>query len=87
MNGLNQAINDSRDQLSGVRFVKEKKLLNEFMGHIAQDTNLVVYGLRDTMQLAEDGIVKELIVYEDLEAYRVEFKRPGDGETIVKYVT
>jgi len=36
------------------------------MNHIARDTKEVVYGLKDTMQLMTDGIVKELILYEDL---------------------
>jgi peptide chain release factor subunit 1 len=34
-NGLNQAINDSRQLLGNVRFVKEKGLINKFMGEIA----------------------------------------------------
>ena len=32
------------------------------------------------MQLVTDGIVKELVVYEDLEAYRVVYKKPGSGD-------
>jgi peptide chain release factor subunit 1 len=48
--------------------VKEKKLITTFFNHIALDTHEIVYGLKDTMKLVENNIVKELIVYEELEA-------------------
>ena len=57
------------------------------MNHIARDTHEVVYGLKDTMELVEQNIVKELILYEDLDAFRCKFVRKDNKEEITKYLS
>ena len=57
------------------------------MGEIAQDTQMVVYGLRDTMACVEEGAVKDLIIWEDLQAHRLEYKNPSTGSTVVKWIS
>jgi peptide chain release factor subunit 1 len=44
-NGLNQAITQSADALSNVRFVEEKKLITKFFQEISLDTGMIVFGV------------------------------------------
>merc|ERR1719295_772742 len=67
MNGFNQAIQLSKEALANVQFVREKKLLTDYMQEIAQDNNKYCFGIRDTMRALEMGSVKTLIVWEELQ--------------------
>eukprot|EP01063_Lacrimia_lanifica_P038901 TRINITY_DN8393_c0_g1_i1.p2 TRINITY_DN8393_c0_g1~~TRINITY_DN8393_c0_g1_i1.p2 ORF type:complete len:454 (+),score=228.23 TRINITY_DN8393_c0_g1_i1:53-1414(+) len=69
-NGFNQAIELSQDVLGNIKFVKEKKLIDEFFDNIAKDTNLYCFGVRDTIRALEMGAVKTLILWEDLPVKR-----------------
>jgi peptide chain release factor subunit 1 len=50
-NGFNQAIELSKDALADVKFVREKKLLDDYMEEIAKETDKYCYGVRDTLRL------------------------------------
>lgn len=51
--GLNQAIDQSRDLFKEVRLVQEQDKLKVFMENINNDTGLVCYGVNNTMQQLE----------------------------------
>ena len=42
-------------------------MLRKFMDNISLDTNLVVFGVNETMKAIEDGALKTLIVHENLD--------------------
>lgn len=65
-NGFQQAIELSVDALKNVQFVKEKAILQAYMTEIAKNTDKTVFGLNETMQLLEEGIVENLIVSENI---------------------
>jgi peptide chain release factor subunit 1 len=44
-NGLNQAITQSADALSNVRFCEEKKMISKFFEDISLDTGMIVFGV------------------------------------------
>eukprot|EP00484_Ammonia_sp_Unknown_P017854 CAMPEP_0197045464 /NCGR_PEP_ID=MMETSP1384-20130603/21325_1 /TAXON_ID=29189 /ORGANISM="Ammonia sp." /LENGTH=438 /DNA_ID=CAMNT_0042477087 /DNA_START=123 /DNA_END=1439 /DNA_ORIENTATION=- len=79
-NGFNQAIALSRDTLANVQFVREKKLLTDYMQEIAQDNNKYCFGIRDTIRALEMGAVSTLIVWEDLKMTRVVVQNPSNKE-------
>lgn len=72
--GLNQAIDLSSDILKGVKFLQEKKVLSQFYEEIAKDTGKYVFGIADTINNLLSGVIDKLILFEDLELYRVSFK-------------
>jgi len=86
-NGFNQAIEQSAEALSDVKFVAEKKLLKDYFTEIARDTGMFCYGVKDAMIALEASAVKILIVFEDLEYERIEFKDPVTEEKTCKYLT
>jgi len=84
-NGLNQAIEQSQELLSNVKFVQEKKVIKKYFDEIAQDTGKICFGVDDTMQCLESGAVDMLMVWENLEHWRLETRNPvtGDEEVLV----
>ncbi|XDT48057.1 eRF1 domain 3 [Nakaseomyces glabratus] len=81
-NGFNQAIGLSADALANVKFVQEKKLLDEYFDEISQDTGKFCYGIDDTLKALDLGAVEKLIVFENLETIRYTFKDSEDNEVI-----
>jgi peptide chain release factor subunit 1 len=79
-NGLSEAINLAADALTNVKFVAEKKLVSKFFEEIAQDTNMVVFGVEDTMKALEIGALETMMLFEDLEMTRYVLKNPVKGE-------
>jgi peptide chain release factor subunit 1 len=80
-NGLNEAITLSADALTNVKFVSEKKLISKFFEEIALDTNMIVFGVEDTMKALEMGALETILLYEDLEVNRYVLKNPVKGDT------
>ena len=86
-NGFEQAIAMSKDILANVQFVREKKLLTDYMQEIAQDTNKYCFGIRDTMRALEMGAVKTLIVWKELQLIRLEVTNPTTKESDVLFLS
>ena len=86
-NGFNQAIELSQDVLGNVKFLKEKRLIDEFFDHIAKDTNMYCFGMDDTIRALEMGAMKTLIVWEEF-PYKRFVCTGGNLETeLVHYMT
>jgi peptide chain release factor subunit 1 len=85
-NGLNEAITLSADVLQNVKFVAEKKLVSKFFEEIALDTNMIVFGVEDTMKALELGAIEQLLLFEDLEITRYVIKNPVKGDTKILYL-
>jgi len=75
-NGLNQAITQSADTLSNVRFVEEKRMISKFFEEISLDTGMIVFGVHDTMKALEASAIKVIMIFEDIEITRYEIKNP-----------
>jgi len=78
-NGLNQAIELSKDILQNVRYVQEKKILIQYFHHISRDENLYVFGEKQTIDLLKQGCIKHLIVWENYEEKKQEIKDDEKG--------
>ncbi|CAK7909926.1 eukaryotic peptide chain release factor subunit 1 [[Candida] anglica] len=81
-NGFNQAIELSAETLANVKFVQEKKLLNDYFDEISQDTGKFCYGIDDTLKALDLGACEVLIVYENLNIIRYTFKN-SEGEEVI----
>ena len=73
-NGFNQAIELSADTLRSVKFIHEKKVIGRFFDEIAKDSGKYVFGLKDTLDSMENGCIDILIIWENLEFYRLTLK-------------
>jgi peptide chain release factor subunit 1 len=81
-NGFNQAIELSAETLSNVKFIQEKKLINEYFEEISQDSGRFCYGVEDTLKALDLGACETVIVYENLPIVRYTLKN-ADGEEFV----
>lgn len=84
-NGFNQAIELSAETLSNVKFIQEKKLINDFFEEISQDTGKFCYGIDDTLKALELGACDVIIVWEGLATVRYTLK-DEDGNQVVKNI-
>ena len=84
-NGFNQAIELSAETLSNVKFVQEKKLLDQYFDQISQDTGKFCYGIDDTLKALDLGAIETLIVFENLDTVRYVFK-DSEGQEVIKMV-
>ena len=84
--GFNQAIESSADTLTNVKLMKEKKLLQQYMDEIAQDTGKYCFMVDDTLKALELGAVEDLIIWDNLETQRYQLRNQSTGEDIVIYL-
>lgn len=77
-NGFSQAIAMAGDTLTGVKLVREQKLLQAFYQELAKDSGKYCYSVNDVLAALEMGAVQQLIVWEALPHNRYEIR---DKET------
>uniref|UniRef100_A0A914YZ44 Eukaryotic peptide chain release factor subunit 1 n=1 Tax=Panagrolaimus superbus TaxID=310955 RepID=A0A914YZ44_9BILA len=82
-NGFNQAVELSTDTLSNVKFIQEKKSIEEFFKEIAHDSGKYVFGPKNTLQSLEVGAVEKLICWENLDITRIRLKNTDGKESVV----
>jgi peptide chain release factor subunit 1 len=69
--GVDEVVDRSPEILRKVRYVQEKKVMQEFLYEIGHDTGLATYGENDVRQALERGAVKTLLLSEGLDIVRV----------------
>ncbi len=69
--GIKEVMEKSSKILKSVRYVEEKRVVQDFLYEIGQDTGLATYGEKDVKQNMEIGAVKTLLLSEDLDAAQV----------------
>jgi peptide chain release factor subunit 1 len=77
--GFNQAIDQSKDVLSSVKLVQEKKILQEYFDHISKDTNEVCFGINNTIRCIEMGAVNKILIWEESPLLRYEVTNKENG--------
>jgi len=82
-NGLNQSIELSKESLSNLQFVKEKKLLQDYFHNIDIDNGLYCFGIKDTLYSLEAGAVSKLIIFQDLDLNRYVLRDKENNEEII----
>ena len=87
INGFNQAIELSKESLGNLKLIEEKNLLNCFLSHIARDTGLYCFGINEVYYALETGAVETLIVWEDIDLNRIEFRNISEEKNDVIFLT
>lgn len=72
--GVYELVEKSKDVLKNVDFLKEKKLIQDFLYLLAKNSAQVSYGEKDVRSKLEKGMVKTLILSTDLGTTRLKFK-------------
>lgn len=71
-NGLNQAIELSKDVIPSLQLMEEKKIISEYFDHINKETGLYCFGIKDIIYALEMGAIGKLIVWDELPLVRYE---------------
>jgi len=77
--GVKELIDRADSILKNVRFAEEKKLVQTFLGHLAKDTGLAIYGEKEVRKALNQGAVDILLLSEGLEIIRAKIKCPQCG--------
>ena len=75
--GLNQAIEMSKECFQNLRLVREQNMIQKFNDNINLDTGLVCYGVEETLQCLQAKAVDVLIVYENSD-YQIVSLKPSN---------
>lgn len=74
--------------MGNVRYVQERKVCNKFFDHLATDTGMIVFGIQDTMKALDLGALEVMILWEQIEVTRYEFRNSRSEENnIVHFLT
>jgi len=72
--GIEEVVDRAPEILKRVRYVEEKKIVQDFLYHIGHDTGLATYGQEDVKKALEAGTVQTLLLSEGLSIAKVTVK-------------
>ena len=72
--GVDEVMDRAPEILRHVRYVEEKRIMQDFLYEIGHDTGLATYGEKDVKQRLKNGAVKTLLLSEALDVVRVAVK-------------
>ena len=79
--GVYELIERSEEALKNVDFLKDKKLVQNFLYLLAKNPGGVTYGEKDVRDKLEKNVVKTLILSSGIESTRVKYKCQSCGNT------
>ena len=81
--GVKEVVERSKDFLKNVRFIEERKLIQDFLYNIGQETGLATYGEREVIQALKNSNVRILLLSEGVRRtqYRLQCRECGKKET------
>ena len=85
--GLNQAIENSKEVLSNVKFIKEKKVIQEFFHHINVDDGLYCFGINETLNSYDAGAIEKIIIWENIDLTRFVLYDRDSETNIIKVLS
>jgi len=83
--GLNQAIILAAEALQNVNLVEQKKLFAKFFDEVNNSSSKVCYGLQQTMNALENGVIETLIIWENLPIIRNLVRNKNTNEESVVF--
>jgi peptide chain release factor subunit 1 len=72
--GIKEIIDRAPQIIKQVRYVEEKRLIQDFLYEIGHDTGLVTYGEKEVRRSLEAGAVKTLLLSEELDFLRLKIE-------------
>ena len=79
--GVKEVVERSKDFLRNVRFYEERKIVQDFLYNVGQETGLATYGEREVMQALRNNNVRTLLISEGVRRALVRLQcRECDGK-------
>jgi len=72
--GVEEVVHKAPEVLRKVRYIEEKRIIQQFLYEIGHDTGLATYGEEEVRSLLNMGAVKLLLLSEALDAVRVKIE-------------
>jgi peptide chain release factor subunit 1 len=72
--GVKEIVNKAPEIMRKIRYIEEKKLMQQFLYEIGHDTGLVTYGEEDVRKALETGAVRTLLLSDAVDTMRVTLK-------------
>lgn len=72
--GIKEVVSEAPEIMQKVRYIKEKKIVQQFLHGIGHDTGMVTYGEEEVRKALEAGAVKTLLLSESIDLLRVTVK-------------
>ncbi len=72
--GVKEVVERSREFLRNVRFYEERKIVQDFLYNVGQDTGLATYGEREILQALKSNNVRKLLLSEGIRRYVVKMQ-------------
>jgi len=79
--GVEEVVEHAPEILRRIRYIEEKRIIQEFLYEIGHDTGLATYGEDEVRRSLEAGAVKTLLLSEDLDVVRATVKCTACGYT------
>jgi peptide chain release factor subunit 1 len=81
--GVKEVVERSKDFLRNVRFYEERKIVQDFLYNVGQETGLATYGEREVMQALRNNNVRTLLISEGVRRalVRLQCRECGGKET------
>ncbi len=77
--GLREILDRARDILSGMKYVREKRLVDEFLTRLSKRHNMVLYGIDEVVRNIYSGAIDTVLVMEDIDKRYVRLRCPKCG--------
>jgi len=72
--GVEEVMEKAPEIMRKIRYVKEKRIIQEFLYHVGHDTGMITYGEKEVRRALEMGAVKTLLLSESVNVTRVTVK-------------
>jgi peptide chain release factor subunit 1 len=72
--GVKEIVDKAPEIMRKIRYIEEKKLMQQFLYEIGHDTGMVTYGEEDVRRALESGAVRTLLLSDELDIARVTLK-------------
>jgi peptide chain release factor subunit 1 len=77
--GVKEVVDKAPEIMRKIRYIEEKKLMQQFLYEIGHDTGMVTYGEEDARRALEAGAVRVLLLSDTLDIVRVTLKCTACG--------
>jgi peptide chain release factor subunit 1 len=72
--GVKEIVDKAPEIMRKIRYIEEKKLMQQFLYEIGHDTGMVTYGEEDVRRALESGAVRTLLLSDELDIMRATLK-------------
>ncbi|MEM2907307.1 MAG: peptide chain release factor aRF-1 [Candidatus Odinarchaeota archaeon] len=72
--GIKELVSRAEEVFKNVRFVEEKRLVQEFLSKLSKDTGLAIYGEREVKNALNEGSAAIILISESVDIYKISVK-------------